>query len=98
MTAAHLFCSIYHSSRREGMYLYVNKARGLEAVPDALRERFGAPRHVMDMLMRPGRVLSRVDAEKVREALLSQGWYLQMPPPADEDLYLAEGRRKVPDA
>ena len=41
MTAAHLFCSIYHSSRREGMYLYVNKARGLEAVPDALRERFG---------------------------------------------------------
>ncbi|WP_245932400.1 YcgL domain-containing protein [Isoalcanivorax indicus] len=98
MTGQHLFCSIYHSSRQEGMYLYVNKARGLDAVPEALRERFGTPRHVVDMLMKPGRPLARVDAEKVREALLSQGWFLQMPPPPDEDLYLAPGRRPSRDA
>ena len=29
-------CSIYRSAKREGMYLYVDKAEGLERVPEAL--------------------------------------------------------------
>lgn len=87
----HLICSIYRSSRREGMYLYIDKPRGLGCVPEALMQQFGTPRHVSDMLLRPKRALARVDTAKVREALLAQGWYLQMPPPPDTDLYLAQG-------
>lgn len=94
----HLFCSIYRSTRQDGMYLFVNKQRGLEAVPEALMIRFGTPRHVSDMLLKPGRPLARLDAEKVREALLDQGWFLQMPPPPDEDLYLAAGHKRAPGA
>ncbi|MCK0538728.1 YcgL domain-containing protein [Alcanivorax quisquiliarum] len=90
-TSRHLICSIYHSSKREGMYLFVDKPRGLACVPEPLMQQFGTPRHVSDMLLRPGRPLARADVEKVRGALLEQGWYLQMPPPPDSDLYLAQG-------
>jgi len=87
----HLICSIYRSSRQDGMYLYVDKTRGLGAVPEALMIRFGTPGHVADMLLRPEKPLARVDVEKVRAALREQGWFLQMPPPPEPDLYLAKG-------
>jgi uncharacterized protein len=87
----HLICSIYRSSRQDEMYLYVDKTRGLGSVPEALMSRFGAPKHVADMLLRPEKPLARVDVEKVRAALREQGWFLQMPPPPEPDLYLAKG-------
>ena len=89
--ARHLICSIYRSSRQAEMYLYIDKTRGLDAVPAALMDRFGTPRHVADMLLRPEKTLARVDVHKVRAALQEQGWFLQMPPPPDADLYLAKG-------
>ncbi|MEY1662182.1 YcgL domain-containing protein [Isoalcanivorax beigongshangi] len=90
MTPMPLMCSIYKSSKQDEMYLYVNKKLGLEVVPEALLARFGTPKLVLDLMMKPGRTLARVDAEKVREALNGQGWYLQLPPPADDDLYLSQ--------
>lgn len=90
-TPRHLICSIYRSSRQNDMYLYIDKTRGLDAVPEALMSRFGAPKHVADMLLRPEKALARVDVHKVRAALQEQGWFLQMPPPPDADLYLAKG-------
>lgn len=87
----HLICSIYRSTKKEGMYLYVNKKRGLEVLPKELTELFGPPVHVVDLLLRPERQLARVDMAKVRQALQDKGWFLQLPPPPDEDLYLAEG-------
>ncbi len=89
----HLICSIYRSSKKAETYLYVDKKQGVAAIPEALESLFGKPIHVMDMLLTPDRKLARVDVAKVREAIKEQGWFLQLPPPPDEDLYLAEGHQ-----
>lgn len=91
----HLICSIYRSSKKADMYLYVDKKQGLEVMPEALRAHFGTPIHVVDLLLRPERKLARVDIAKVRQALQEQGWFLQLPPPPDNDLYLAEGHQSA---
>ncbi len=78
-----LFCSIYKSSRKDEMYLYVPKAKGLQAVPEALLAGFGQPRHVTDLVLSPERPLARADVSKVMEHLESAGFYLQMPPPPE---------------
>jgi uncharacterized protein YcgL (UPF0745 family) len=82
--------AVYRSSKKEGMYLYVNKVDGLGKVPAALLQMFGTPAHVMDMPLKPGRDLARVSGEKLREELAAKGFYLQMPPPKEDyllDLY-----------
>ena len=91
-----LFCSIYKSPRREGMYLYVERTKGLKDLPEALISQFGEPRHVTDMILTPERPLARVEVDQVMARIREQGFYLQMPPPPDEDLYLANGHPDRP--
>ncbi len=62
-----LLCEIFKSSRKDEMYLYVDKRKGMETVPEALMETFGKPV--------PG-----VKAADVMAAIEEQGFYLQMPP------------------
>ena len=52
-----LLTQIFRSPRREGMYLYVDKAAGLRDVPEALLARFGEPEEVMTLLLDPDRPL-----------------------------------------
>ena len=85
-----IICSIYKSPRKDEMYLYVNKSDLLKRVPDALIDMFGKPAHLMDMPIKPGRKLARVDVEKMLEGIKDKGFYLQMPPPKEDymlDLY-----------
>lgn len=79
-------CSVFRSSKKDEMYLYVDKAEQLTRVPDALKEMFGAPVHVFDMLLTPEKELSRVEAVKVLEDIREKGYFLQMPPPKDDYL------------
>ena len=79
-----LICSIYKSSKKEEMYLYVDKREGLERVPDALIEIFGTPVHSMDMPLTAERQLARAETAKVLESIRDQGVYLQMPPPKED--------------
>jgi uncharacterized protein YcgL (UPF0745 family) len=79
-----LICSIYKSSRKDEMYLYVDKRTGLKEVPEALMERFGNAIHVMDMPLHKERALARVDIDKVLDGIKEQGFYLQMPPPKED--------------
>ena len=85
-------CQIYKSPRREEMYLYVDKARGLDDVPEALLRQFGEPEPVMTLLLTPERKLARADTEEVLAQIEQQGFYLQMPPTADE-LLRRDGNR-----
>lgn len=80
MTMTRVFCSIYKSSKKDEMYLYVLRADGLKQVPEALLSVFGTPRHVTDMMLSPERQLARADITQVLDKLASQGFYLQMPP------------------
>ncbi|MCF3191764.1 MULTISPECIES: YcgL domain-containing protein [Pseudomonas] len=77
-------CSIYRSTKRNEMYLYVLKADALERVPEPLMLAFGKPIHAFDLVLTPERKLSREDIAKVLENLETQGYHLQMPPAEDE--------------
>lgn len=81
-----LICSIYRSSLKDEMYLYVDKRDGLKPVPEALIERFGKAKHIMDFPVLPGKVLARANIEKVVESIQEKGFYLQMPPPKEDYL------------
>lgn len=75
-----LLCQIFKSTRHEEMFLYVERARGLDAVPAPLLERFGRPESVMMIMLDPERALARVSMAAVIEAIREKGYYLQMPP------------------
>ncbi len=89
-----MFCDIYRASTREGMYLYVpahiseNEIESqadaeydpLIKVSDPLKRAFGRPTFVMRLELSAERKLARVPVLDVMEALVSQGYYLQLPP------------------
>ncbi|GLR62898.1 YcgL domain-containing protein [Marinospirillum insulare] len=87
-----IITEVYLSSLKDEMYLYIDKKRGLKAVPEELMTIFGKPKPVFTILMTPNKKLARVEGSKVFNQLKVQGFYLQMPPPRDEyllDLYKA---------
>lgn len=75
-----VICAIYRSSKREEMYLYVRKGTDLDTLPEGLRQSFGRPVPVMELLLTPQRRLARADVVRVLEMLEQQGFYLQLPP------------------
>ncbi len=77
--------SVFKSSRKDEMYLYVDKREQLERVPEQLMELFGQAIHVMDMPLKVDRKLARVeDTQKLISDVESKGYYLQLPPPKEE--------------
>lgn len=85
-----LLCEIFKSPSKEEMYLYVDKRRGLEEVPEALLEHFGTPISAMTLILTPEKRLGRAQAGDVMAAIREKGYYLQMPPAKEEyllDLY-----------
>ena len=75
-----LICQIYRSSRKQEMYLYVEKSRGLVDVPAALLTQFGEPQESMVLLITADRQLARADVTEVLAQIADNGFYLQMPP------------------
>ena len=75
-----LLCEIFKSSRKDEMYLYVDKRKGMETMPEALMETFGKPVPVLTMMLTADKPLARVKAADVMAAIEEQGFYLQMPP------------------
>lgn len=79
-----IITAIYRSPRKPGLYLYLNKSKGLDCLPEALLEKFGQPEHSMTLLLTPEKKLARVDIDSVLASLNGQGYYLQLPPAHDE--------------
>jgi hypothetical protein len=79
-----LLCQVFRSPRKEEMYLYVDKARGLVDVPEVLMTQFGEPEAVMTLILDPQRKLARADTAEVLADIAEKGFYLQMPPTAAE--------------
>ena len=88
-----LLCEIFRSSRKQEMYLYVEKSRGLQDVPEQLMTQFGAPTSVMILQLTAERKLARADTATVLASIREQGYYLQMPPTATE-LLARDGSRE----
>ncbi|CAO1665820.1 YcgL domain-containing protein KO116-02827 [Halomonas sp. NYA30] len=86
-----LICEVFKSSRKDEMYLYVDKRQGLADIPAPLLETFGKPVLVFTMLLTADKKLSRVNAADVVEGINDKGFYLQMPPP--KEAYLLDMHR-----
>lgn len=86
-----LICEVFKSSRKDEMYLYVDKRQGLANVPEPLLETFGKPVSVFTMLLTADKKLSRVKAADVVEGIKDKGFYLQMSPP--KEAYLLDVHR-----
>ncbi len=83
-------CTVLASPKQPEMYLYLAEGAQFDDLPEPLRQRFGRPRAVMDLVLHPGRPLARVDVVEVMALLASQGFYLQMPPRIEVVLNEAE--------
>ena len=83
-----MFCSIYKSSKKDEMYLYVERFEAKEdeivdpltALPEALRAAFGRATFVMDLELHEARKLSRVSVLHVLDSIATKGFFIQMPP------------------
>ncbi|MWQ98797.1 hypothetical protein GQA09_33285, partial [Escherichia coli] len=83
MTMSTNLCAIYKSPKREGMFLYVAKRDQFDSVPEALRQMFGKPQFVMLFNLNGEKQLKRSKNEEVLQAIQTQGFFLQMPPPPE---------------
>jgi uncharacterized protein YcgL (UPF0745 family) len=73
-------CSIYRCSKKEGMYLYVDKKVGLEKIPEPLMRQIGKTELAMTLLIDSEKKLARANAADVLASINEKGFYLQMPP------------------
>lgn len=91
-----MLCAIYKSLKKDNTYLYVNKKDDFSDVPEVLMSTFGKPQFVM-VIKLEGRKLALADVEKVKEALKTVGFYLQVPPPVTNllDQYKADKAGRV---
>ncbi len=82
-----IICNIYRSTKRDGLYLYVPKAKDLVDVPEALLTMFGRPELAFSLLLTPERKLGKEDIQSVLNSLHEKGYFLQLPP-VDNDDYM----------
>ncbi|HEY7773920.1 MAG TPA: YcgL domain-containing protein [Marinagarivorans sp.] len=84
-----IICDIYRSPKKEGLYLYVPKQKGLADVPEALMGMFGKPLLAFSLLLTPEKKLGKEDIVKVLASLDEKGYFLQLPP-SDQDDYMQD--------
>ncbi len=100
-----MFCSIYKSSKKDEMYLYVarpevkeNEAEAadpLDVLSEALRKAFGRATFVMDLELTESRKLARVNVLHVMDSIETKGFFIQVPPEGliDPNAVAPEGLR-----
>jgi len=73
-------CSIYRSSSQAYTYLYLAEGKELDDLPALLLEKFGPAELCLELDLNQRRALAHADLETVKNRLLSEGYYLQLPP------------------
>lgn len=74
-------CTIYKCSKRADTFLYVEKADDFSKVPEELKKLIGTPKLFMTLDLDGRKKLGVAELEKVKNELLENGFYLQLPPP-----------------
>jgi len=75
-----MLASIYRSTKKDEMYLYVPVKDDFSQVPEALLKVFGRPEFALQINLAKREKLSRVDIDEVKSKLNEEGYFLQMPP------------------
>ncbi|WP_107852635.1 YcgL domain-containing protein [Oceanimonas marisflavi] len=78
-----MLCAVYKSPKKAETYLFVERRDDFSRVPAPLLETFGTPQLAMMLNLANKTRLGISDIDKVREALQTQGFYLQLPPPPE---------------
>lgn len=73
---------VFRTDRRADTYLYVEKGADFDSLPESLREIFGEPALVLSLKLTEERKLARCQGKEILDAIEAQGFFLQMPPPA----------------
>ncbi|MGO1246425.1 MAG: YcgL domain-containing protein [Oceanisphaera sp.] len=74
---------VYKSPKMDQTYLFVERRDDFSRVPTALLNTFGTPKLAMIINLATKTHLGQADLAKVKEALMTQGYYLQLPPPPE---------------
>ena len=88
-----MICAVYKSLKKEATYLYVERRDDFSRVPSPLLDIFGRPQFVMLLPLKVDKQRAFVDAEQLRQALQTQGYLLQLPPP--EENLLKQHRQQL---
>lgn len=75
-------CTIYRSVKKTDTYLYIEKKGEFGRVPEPLLNMLGRLEFVMDLDLDQRDKLAQVESKQVRDSLLMQGYFLQLPPKA----------------
>lgn len=78
-----MLCAVYKSRKKAETYLFVEKREDFSRVPAPLMAVFGRPELVLMTKLDPAKPLGLADVAMVMEALTTQGFYLQVPPPPE---------------
>lgn len=78
-----MLCVVYKSLKKAETYLFVERRDDFSRVPAPLLDTFGTPQLAMIVNLANRDRLAQADIGKVRDALRSQGYYLQLPPPTE---------------
>ncbi|WMC12180.1 YcgL domain-containing protein [Oceanimonas pelagia] len=78
-----MLCAVYKSPKKAETYLFVERRDDFSRVPAPLMATFGTPQLAMMINLATKTRLALSDIDKVREALRTQGFYLQLPPPPE---------------
>jgi len=86
-------CSVFRSGLKSFTYIYLADKHEFKDLPASLREAFGEPGFVMNLVLTAERKLALEDVNQVMQNLVENGYHLQMPPQED-----ATGLLDLPEA
>jgi uncharacterized protein YcgL (UPF0745 family) len=78
-----MLCAVYKSRKKAQTYLFVERREDFACVPAALMTVFGRPELVLMTKLSPQKPLGIAPIVRVIDALQTQGYYLQVAPPAE---------------
>lgn len=73
-------CFVFRSTRRAETFLMLPSKDSLDDLPEGLITVFGTPEFSFEFELTEERTLVQANADDVRRALETQGFYLQIPP------------------
>lgn len=88
-----MLCYIYKSLKKEQTYLYIAKRDDFTSIPESLLTTFGAPQMVTAINLASKEKLAIADIDHVRRAIRTSGYYLQLPPPPENELEAYKARK-----
>lgn len=78
-----MLCAVYRSAKKDQTFLFIKQRDNFSDVPDALMSMFGTPTLVTIINLATKDKLALADIVTVKEKLVDQGYYLQLPPPQE---------------